>query len=359
MSVVRRPSGATKRPAAAGGDKDEDGDGEAPKKKPAAANNIKDILEKWVPRGRVVTFEELSFLRGGLGGMGSVSISKLLNEVTDDEVPWWRVVRAGALTGPVNEFLQQRRPETQAERLMAEGVNLDQPLKAREEVRRYSDVRSDVPFHPLSHLVQTQVLHPIGPHKRTLIWLHGRDNTALRCRLMSPWKEQCNMGTKILLPNSPLQREMDKVRFCWFRSEDPDIGEVEDVARDIMDLIRVEGSGIGPQNVCVGGYSQGAMLAIHLAVTLGTKNMGGAIALNGWKLPCTTASTASTAKQPKLMTFNGDADAVVDPIRARASFAGLKVVHICHPTKGVEHAIKPNVEKQVIDQAMAELCPNA
>lgn len=350
---MRRFSGATMRPAVVGGNK------EAPKKKPAAANGIKDILEKWVPRGRVVTFEELSLLRGGSGGMASVSIAKLLNEVTDDEVPWWRVVGVGALIGPVKKFLQKRRPEMQAERLMAEGVNLDQPLKAREEVLRYSDVQSDVPFHPLSHLVQTQVLHPIGPHRRTLIWLHGRDSTALRWGLMPYWREQCNMGTKILLPSSPLQREMDKVRFCWFRSKDPDIGEVEDVARDIVDLIRVERFGIGPQNVCVGGYSQGAMLAIHLAVTLGTENMCGAIALNGWKLPCTSASAASTVKQPKLMTFNGDADAVVDPIRAWANFAGLNVVRIGHPTKGVEHAIKPNVEKTVIDQAMAELFPNA
>lgn len=328
---------------------------------------IPQVLQKCVPHGRIVTFEELAFLRGGLGGLGVASISSSLKKITDNEIPWWRVVGSGALTGPVKDFLQSSRTAAQAERLRAEGVSLDQPLKAREEVWRYSDVQKDVPYHPLSHLVQAQVLDPIGTHIRSLIWLHGRDSTALRygsC-LPSLWEEHRAKGTKILLPNSPLQRDVDgKLGFCWLRSgkDNPDIGDVEAVAKDIVDLIDAEGSQIGPQNVCVGGYSQGAMLAIHVVETLGVRNVCGAIAINGWRLPCTATNQASKEKLPKLLSFNGDSDIVVDPICARASFAGLNgstVAYIDHPTKGVKHAIKPGDEKQVIAKAMAELFPNA
>ena len=36
------------------------------------------VLNIWLPHGSVVILEELSFLRGGLRGMGTIGISKLL-----------------------------------------------------------------------------------------------------------------------------------------------------------------------------------------------------------------------------------------------------------------------------------------
>ena len=63
--------------------------------------SVEQVLNIWVPHGIVVTLEELSFPRGGLGGMATIGISKLLGRVENDCIPWWRVVRQGALIGPV------------------------------------------------------------------------------------------------------------------------------------------------------------------------------------------------------------------------------------------------------------------
>jgi len=302
----------------------------------------------------------LSYLSGGAGNLGSISVAKHVAGITDDDIPWWRVVKTRALTKPVRGFLQPRRSKEQAERLVGEGVDLMQPLKPRQEVRRYADVQDDKPFHPLSHLVQTHSLHSIGRHKRTLFWLHGPDGTALRYSYLPLWHEQRVRGTKIVLPSAPLQKDIvNRLRFCWFRcgSDDPGLGEVDEAAADVVDLIDSEGSEIGPENVYVGGYSQGAMLAVHLGVTLGAAKLAGVIALNGCKLPCTRSSATSAARMLQMLKFNGDADGSVDPSLARASFgdlSGIAVADIDYPSKGVTHAVKVLEEKQLISKALTK-----
>ena len=48
-----------------------------------------------------------------------------------------------------------------------------------------SEVQNDTFFHPLSHVVQAQVLPPFGPHRRTFIFVHGvahaLEFVALKC----------------------------------------------------------------------------------------------------------------------------------------------------------------------------------
>ena len=185
--------------------------------------------------------------------MATIGISKLLANVVNDRIPWWRVVRQGALTGPVKKHLLRYRPEAQALRLAAEGVNLAQPLPAREEIQNWSDVHSDVPFHPLAPLVQVLVLQPIGPRRRTLVFLHGRDGTALQYGIANQvvWEDHRRRGTKLILPSSPLQWDVERLRFCWLRSgkDIPVISDVGEVSNSLFHLIRVEGSEIGPLNL--------------------------------------------------------------------------------------------------------------
>ena len=99
------------------------------------------------------------------------------------------------------------------------------------------------------------------------------------------------------------------------------------------------------------------MIAIHVALGMGMDSMNGVIALNACVLPCTLSTLVVKSRQPKLMTFNGDADVRVNPIRAQASVAGLIVARIDHPTRDIKHAIQPSVERKVISCAMAKLFP--
>ena len=190
----------------------------------------------------------------------AVAATVLLSKVVNDAIPWWRVVRQGALTGPVNSFLLRCRPEAQAVRLAAEGTNLAQPLPAREEIQNWSDVHNNTPFHPLAPLVQVRVLQPIGSHRRTLAFLHGRDGTALRYAIANQavLEDQRSKGIKVILPNAPLQWDVERLRFCWLRSgkDNPGISEFGEAVNLLIHLIRVEDSGIGPHNLCVCGRVQ-------------------------------------------------------------------------------------------------------
>ena len=98
-------------------------------------------------------------------------------------------------------------------------------------------------------------------------------------------------------------------------------------------------------------------MAIHDGLSMGVDSMNGVIALNAWVLSCTLSTMVVKSRHPKRMTFNGDADVCVDPIRAHASFAGLIVARIDHPTRDIKHAIQPSVERKVISCAMAQLLP--
>ena len=257
--------------------------------------------------------------------------------------------------------LLRYRPVAQALHLVAEGVNLEQPLPAREEIQNWSDVYNDVPFHPLAPLVHVLVLQPIGPHSRTLVFLHGRDGTALQYAIANQagWEDHRRRGTKIILPNAPLQWDVERLRFCWLRSgkNNPAISEVVEASNSLFCLIQVEASEIGPLNLCVGGYSQGGMMAIHVGLSMGVGSINGVVALNAWVLSCTLSTMVVKSRHPKLMSFNGDADVCVDPIRAQASYDGLSVARIDHPTRDIKHAIQPSVFRKVIRCALAELFP--
>ena len=121
-----------------------------------------------------------------------------------------RAPRSIDWTGENN--LLRYRPVAQALHLVTEGVNLEQPLPAREEIQNWSDVYNDVPFHPLAPLVHVLVLQPIGPHRRTLVFLHGRAGTALQYAIanQASWEDHRHRGTKHILPNAPLQRDVER-----------------------------------------------------------------------------------------------------------------------------------------------------
>ena len=98
-------------------------------------------------------------------------------------------------------------------------------------------------------------------------------------------------------------------------------------------------------------------MAIRVGLSMGVGSINGVVALNAWVLSCTISNMEVKSRHPKLMSFDGDADVCVDPVRAQASYDGLKVARIEHPTRDIKHAIQPRVFREVISCAMAELFP--
>ncbi len=102
-------------------------------------------------------------------------------------------------------------------------------------------------------------------------------------------------------------------------------------------------TGILPQDTILVGFSQGAMMALHVGLSLPHRLMG-IIAFAGALLPPEGFGTAGFA-QPPVCLVHGDADSVVEPQRSADAAqilqaAGYEVAY--HVSPGAGHTIAPD-----------------
>ena len=102
-------------------------------------------------------------------------------------------------------------------------------------------------------------------------------------------------------------------------------------------------TGIAPKNTIVGGFSQGAMMALHTGLSLDTPLMG-IIAFSGAFLPPEGFDDPDRARPP-VCIIHGDMDDVVDPAfsaeaKERLIQAGYDVSY--HVSTGLGHSISPD-----------------
>ncbi|WP_193334447.1 alpha/beta hydrolase [Devosia beringensis] len=102
-------------------------------------------------------------------------------------------------------------------------------------------------------------------------------------------------------------------------------------------------TGILPQDTLLVGFSQGAMMALHVGLAL-PQSLMGIVAFAGALLPPEGFGTASAGKPP-ICLVHGDADTVVDPERSADAAqaleaAGYDVAY--HVSPGAGHTIAPD-----------------
>jgi phospholipase/carboxylesterase len=102
-------------------------------------------------------------------------------------------------------------------------------------------------------------------------------------------------------------------------------------------------TGVQPEQTIVAGFSQGAMMALHVGLSLPRKLMG-IIAFSGAFLPPEGFGSAEFAKPPVCLV-HGDMDDVVSPQHSADAEVALQLAGYdvrYHTSAGVGHGIAPD-----------------
>ncbi|MET3928033.1 dienelactone hydrolase family protein [Devosia sp. 2618] len=190
-----------------------------------------------------------------------------------------------------------------------------------------------------------------GAPKQAVVLLHGYGSDGNDLIGLAPHWQGLLPDAVFISPNAPEQCRQMASGYQWFdiafegdRLASRQIGVVN--ARPVLveflnDLWSQ--SGITPDNTILVGFSQGAMMALHVGLSLETPLMG-IIAFSGAFVPPEGFGETLMAKSPVCLV-HGDMDGVVDPeLSADADvalrLAGYDVSY--HVSPGVGHGIAPD-----------------
>ena len=189
------------------------------------------------------------------------------------------------------------------------------------------------------------------PPKQAVVLLHGygSDGNDL-IGLASHWRDMLP-DALFVAPNGPAPCDGFGEGYQWFeidfagdRLASRQTGVLK--ARPILEQFLGDmwsQTGIQPEDTLLVGFSQGAMMALHVGLSL-PRSLMGIVAFAGALLPPEGFGTASFG-QPPICLVHGDADSVVDPERSADAAqaleaAGYDVAY--HVSPGAAHTIAPD-----------------
>jgi predicted esterase len=153
----------------------------------------------------------------------------------------------------------------------------------------------------MSSYPEPQVVYPTSPHTHTFIILHGRGSNGdmfssqfLRaCTASGLNLPQVFPGMKFICPTArkraavALKRALVNQWFDIYTIKDPSKGEeiqvegLRETTEFLRDLITKEMELIPPENIILGGLSQGCATALHALMTLNL-TLGAFVGMSGW-----------------------------------------------------------------------------
>lgn len=187
-----------------------------------------------------------------------------------------------------------------------------------------------------------------GQPKRLMVLLHGygadgQDLISLGYQWRDLWPDMLFVS-----PNAPTVCEQSASGFQWFSINGPlPIRRVEGVeaARPVIVNFLIDlwaQTGISPADTVLAGFSQGAMMALHVGTSL-DQRLAGIIAFSGAYVPFSGIDSHKFAKPPVAL-IHGDSDGVVDPDLSRQAAETLAAEGFdvtLHIAPGVAHGISP------------------
>lgn len=190
-----------------------------------------------------------------------------------------------------------------------------------------------------------------GEPKQAVILLHGYGSDGADLIGLAPHWQDLLPDAVFISPNAPEQCRQTAFGFQWFdisfdgdRVASRQVGLVKarPVLVEFLDDLWSQ-TGVTPENTILAGFSQGAMMALHVGLSLPQRLMG-IIAFSGAFVPPEGFGTSVVA-QPPVCLVHGDMDQVVDPeLSADAEVAlrlsGYDVSY--HVSEGVGHGIAPD-----------------
>lgn len=187
--------------------------------------------------------------------------------------------------------------------------------------------------------------------RHAVVLLHGYGSDGADLIGLAPRWQDILPDALFVSPNAPEQCRVNAAGYQWFdidydgdRLASRQLGVVQ--ARPVLVGFLTDlwsQTGVTPQRTILVGFSQGAMMALHVGLSLPEPLMG-IIAFSGAFLPAVGFAEGQFAKPPVCLV-HGDMDPVVDPeLSADADTAlrlgGFDVSY--HVSAGVGHGIAPD-----------------
>ena len=187
--------------------------------------------------------------------------------------------------------------------------------------------------------------------KQAVVLLHGYGSDGADLIGLAPHWQGVMPDAMFVSPNAPEQCRQLASGYQWFdvsfdgdRLAKRQLGVVQ--ARPILvefleDLWSQ--TGVTPENTILAGFSQGAMMALHVGLSL-DKPLMGIIAFSGAFLPPEGFGTSPLPKTPVCLV-HGDMDTVVDPEHSADADVALRLAGYdvsYHVSEGVAHGIAPD-----------------
>ncbi|MCF2910880.1 alpha/beta hydrolase [Pseudoalteromonas sp. DL2-H2.2] len=173
-----------------------------------------------------------------------------------------------------------------------------------------------------------------GTHRASVIWLHGLGDSGDGFLPIAPeLRLPAELGVRFIFPHAPEQPvtvNNSMVMRSWYDIKSFDLDKradeagVRDSAKLVEALIDAElAVGIPPERIILAGFSQGGVMALHVAPRFKTR-LGGVLALSCYM--CAPDKLAQEAQQTDLNVFmaHGSLDPVVPMMAGQQAFETLQ-----------------------------------
>lgn len=190
-----------------------------------------------------------------------------------------------------------------------------------------------------------------GAPQQAVVLLHGYGSDGADLIGLAPHWQGVLPEAVFISPNAPQQCRQLASGFQWFdvsfagdrlASRQTGVLAARPVLIEFLEDLWAQ-SGLVPETTILAGFSQGAMMALHVGLSL-PKPLMGIIAFSGAFLPPEGFGGAALAKPPVCLV-HGDMDNVVDPqlsAEADAALRGAGFDVSYHVSWGVGHGIAPD-----------------
>lgn len=167
------------------------------------------------------------------------------------------------------------------------------------------------------------IVEPTASHTATLVWMHGLGDSAQGFAdvFSDPRFSLPGLRTVLLTADQhPVTLNGGMVMNSWYDIVSLDRREMGqdavESAEKVAEILAAEAR--NTQNLLVGGFSQGAAMALLLAFSLYPGALAGVIALSGY---CFPMEISEAKKQIPALLYHGEADDVVALRFARQSYS--------------------------------------
>ena len=187
-----------------------------------------------------------------------------------------------------------------------------------------------------------------GAPSQLVILLHGLGSDGDDLIGLAPHWARVLPGAEFLAPHAPFACDRAPMGFQWFSLTDFSPREMAQGAEAAAPILNrfidraLERTGLPPSRLALVGFSQGTMMALHVALRR-SQPVGAVLGYSGALVGAERLQAELTARPP-IMLIHGDADPVVPLAALHAALATLGAAglsaqfHIC---PGLGHGIDP------------------